>query len=221
MQIELDGIKLFYEKSGEGEPLILIHGNGENHTIFDKTVAVLEKKYCCYAIDSRGHGQSTPVLEYHYTDMARDVVLFMKKLKLRNVTLCGFSDGGIVGILAAAHSKRVTRLITCGANVRPEGLRLLSYLGIQARAFFLREPLWVLMAREPHISDNTLRKIRAKTLVLAGEHDMITEKETRHIAETIPGAEMKILPGETHGSYIIHSEKLGEMIMGSDPITNL
>ena len=50
---------------------------------------------------------------------------------------------------------------------------------------------------------------------------MITEKETRHIAETIPGAEMKILPGETHGSYIIHSEKLGEMIMGSDPITNL
>ena len=79
----------------------------------------------------------------------------------------------------------------------------------------------MLMAREPHISDNTLRKIQARTLVLAGENDMITEKETRHIAETIPGAEMKILPGETHGSYIIHSEKLGEMIMGSDPITNL
>ena len=48
MTIELDGIRLFYEKSGEGKPLLLIHGNGEDHTIFDKTIALLEKKYCCY-----------------------------------------------------------------------------------------------------------------------------------------------------------------------------
>ena len=212
MTIELDGIRLFYEKSGEGKPLLLIHGNGEDHTIFDKTIALLEKKYCCYAIDSRGHGQSGPVQEYHYTDMARDVIAFMKKLDLKDVTLCGFSDGGIIGLLVAAHSKRVTRLIACGANVRPEGLRLPVYLMIQARACLLREPQWLLMANEPHISDNTLKKIRAKTLILAGQKDMVTEKETRHIAETIPGAEMKILPGETHGSYIIHSEKLAGFI---------
>ena len=68
------------------------------------------------------------------------------------------------------------------------------------------------MLNEPHISDELLKSIKAKTLVLAGSKDLVTEDETRHIAETVPRAELKILNGEGHGSYIVHKTKIAELI---------
>ena len=56
MKILVNGIELFYEISGQGRPLILVHGNGEDHHIFDALVAKLKNHYTCYCIDSRGHG---------------------------------------------------------------------------------------------------------------------------------------------------------------------
>ena len=83
---------------------------------------------------------------------------------------------------------------------------------IRAIYLFKKDPKLELMLKEPHINDEALKKIRAKTLVLAGEKDLVLEKQTRHIAKTIPGARLKILPGEGHGSYIIHKEKIGKII---------
>ena len=68
------------------------------------------------------------------------------------------------------------------------------------------------MLREPHIGDETLGRIRAKTLVLAGSRDLVLERETRRIAAAIPGAKLKILDGQRHGSYIIHNETIGKLI---------
>ena len=48
--------EIYYEKIGEGFPIILLHGNGENHHIFDEAVERLSKHYCCVCIDSRYHG---------------------------------------------------------------------------------------------------------------------------------------------------------------------
>ena len=58
MIAEVNGIKLFYEKSGKGRPLVMVHGNGEDHTIFDEAVRELRDEYCCYCLDSRCHGRS-------------------------------------------------------------------------------------------------------------------------------------------------------------------
>ena len=58
-----------------------------------------------------------------------------------------------------------------------------------------------------------LKEIRVPTLVLAGEKDLVLEQETRHIAHVIPGARMKILPEESHGSYIIHNRKIARLIL--------
>ena len=58
MFITVNGYRLYYEKHGEGRPLILLHGNGQDHTIFDRALPLLEKSFCCYLVDSRGHGQS-------------------------------------------------------------------------------------------------------------------------------------------------------------------
>lgn len=73
MYMQLNGQVIYYEKCGEGSPVILVHGNGETHKIFDVLIAELSKKHTVYAMDSRGHGQSAAVTEFHYSDMADDV----------------------------------------------------------------------------------------------------------------------------------------------------
>ena len=216
MFINVNGVSLYYEKRGaeNARPLILLHGNGEDHTIFDQALLVLEKTFCCYAVDSRCHGQSGEGA-LHYSDMAADMLAFMKALELRDVIFYGFSDGGIVGLLAASQTDRITTLITSGANLNPNGVKLPLRLLVAAMNLIKPDPKLALMLREPWISDDVLKRIRAHTIVLAGSRDVIPETETRHIAETIPNAELNILKGEGHGSYIIHSEKIAKLIIES------
>ncbi len=208
----VNGIRLFYEKTGQGRPLVMVHGNGEDHTIFDEAVAELSESFTCYCVDSRCHGQSSETGELHYTDMAADMRAFLEALELRDAVFYGFSDGGIVALLAAAGNERVTTLITSGANTSPRGVKLSLRLAIAWGYLRTRDKKLRLMLREPQISDRTLASIRARTLVLAGEGDLIPEKETRHIAAAVPGARLKLLPGEDHGSYIVHSSKIAGLI---------
>ena len=81
MLIEVNGTRLHYEKRGKGRPLILVHGNGEDHTIFQQALLLLEKRFCCYAVDSRCHGQSRGGA-LHYSEMAEDMLCFMEQLDL-------------------------------------------------------------------------------------------------------------------------------------------
>ncbi len=206
-------VQLYYEKSGRGRPLVLVHGNGEDHSIFNEAVALLRERFTCYALDSRGHGRSSRDLPLHYRAMAADVCAFLEALELRDVLFYGFSDGGIVGLLAAGMTERITGLAVSGANLSPRGVKESLRLRIALENLLRPNPLLQLMLREPDISDEELRRIRAKTLVLAGSGDLIRERETRHIAETVPGASLRILPGEDHGSYIVHSEKIARILL--------
>lgn len=214
MTVSVNGIEIYYETVGSGRPLIMVHGNGEDHTIFDKAAEVLKESFTCYLVDSRGHGNSTAVETFHYEDMASDLIGFMEKLDLRDVVFYGFSDGGIVGLLTASRSDRIATLIVSGANISPKGVKLRWRILFRVMYTFKKDPLLELMMKEPDISDEILRNIRARTLVLAGSKDLIVERETRHIASVIPGAELRILEGEKHGSYIIHSDRIGEIIRG-------
>lgn len=206
-------VQLYYEKSGRGRPLVLVHGNGEDHSIFNEAVALLRERFTCYALDSRGHGRSSRDLPLHYRAMAADVCAFLEALELRDVLFYGFSDGGIVGLLAAGMTERITGLAVSGANLSPRGVKESLRLRIALENLLRPNPLLQLMLREPDISDEELRRIRAKTLVLAGSGDLIRKRETRHIAETVPGASLRILPGEDHGSYIVHSEKIARILL--------
>ena len=212
MIAHVNGIDLYYEKSGEGRPLLMVHGNSEDHTIFQEAVELLKGQFCCYCVDSRSHGQSTSVGILHYSDMAADMVALLEALDLRDVVFYGFSDGGIIGLLAASRCDRITCLITSGANITPEGAILPLRLLARTLFFFTKDPKMRLMLTEPHIDEALLLQIRARTLVLAGSHDMVKAGETRRIAAAIPGAVLKILPGEGHGSYIVHKQKIAELI---------
>ena len=141
MFIGVNGIQLFYTKTGQGRPLIMVHGNSEDHTIFDEAIGVLKEHFTCYAIDSRGHGKSSPCRELHYKDMAADMIAFMTELDLTDVAFYGFSDGGIVGLLAAMDSARITNLIVSGANISTKGTKLGFRLLLMGMSIGKRDPL--------------------------------------------------------------------------------
>lgn len=213
MYLGVNGIQLFYTKTGQGRPLILVHGNSEDHTIFDEAVHVLREHFTCYAVDSRGHGKSSSCRELHYNDMAQDMIAFMTELDLEDVVFYGFSDGGIIALLAAMNCSRITDLVVSGANLTTKGTKMWFRLLLQAESLRGKDPLIELMKNEPDISPSQLSVIRARTLVTAGSRDLIREAETKEIADHIPGAKLMILKGETHGSYIVHSTKIADILI--------
>lgn len=213
MFIQLNGQILYYKKSGEGSPVILVHGNGETHEIFDVLIPELAKEHTVYALDSRGHGQSATPKEFHYADMAEDVAEFIDALSLKQPAFYGFSDGGIIGLLLASkYPDKLSCLMISGANLRPKDLKRRFLRKMKHHYRKSRNPLFLLMLTEPDIDAAQLSFISVPTLVLAGEKDIVKKSATRRIARAIPHAALRILEGENHGSYVEHSPRLFPLI---------
>ena len=213
MKININNININYEVYGEGEPIILLHGNSETHHIFDVLVEKLKENYKVYAIDSRCHGDSDNPQDISYDLMTRDVIEFIKKLKIEKPILYGFSDGGIIGILIAIRERELlSKLIISGANIYPSGMKKSMLYLSKIIYFFTRNKLFKMMIKEPNIKIEDLRKIKTPTVVLAGEKDVILSEHTKLIADNINGSTLEIIPNENHGSYIINSNKLYDII---------
>ena len=209
MYIHINRQVLYYGKTGSGSPIILLHGNGEDHTIFDELVPILAIHHTVYTVDSRGHGESNPTDDYHYQGMADDIFELILSLEIEKPMLLGFSDGGIVGLLLAIqHSNLLSRLIVCGANINPGGIRFGELHKMKKHYKKTGSPLERMMLEEPDIKWEQLGEIAIHVLVLAGEKDMIKPGHTKKLAKLIPDSRLQVIEGEDHGSYVIHSTKV-------------
>lgn len=209
MYVKVNGITLFYQVSGQGPAIVLVHGSGEDHRIFNETAELLKKDYTVYALDSRDHGKSSRVKTLSYNEMVEDVAEFVRKQKLENPYFCGFSDGGIIGLLAAIrHPELFSKLVLCGANAHPHGLTRLWFNIFSLLEGVSHDRKLQMILREPRITEKELESICVPVLLLAGELDMVRESHTRYLASKIKTSCLHILPWEGHGSYIVHSRKL-------------
>ena len=199
-----------YIEKGAGEPLILLHGNGEDCSYFVHQMEPFAEHFRVFALDTRGHGQS-PRGDAPFTirQFAADLLGFMDKHGLAKANILGFSDGGnIAMIFAMEHPERVGKLILDGANLDASGVRRSVQIPIEigyriARLFAARNPgarknaeMLGLMVNDPDVKPEELSRIQAPTLVMAGDRDMIKDSHTRLIAGSIPGAELVIIPGD-------------------------
>ncbi len=214
MRTEVNGININYEKTGKGEQsIVLLHGNGEDHTMFYELSQLLAKDFTVYALDSRGHGESDPVDSLTYDEMAEDVVSFIKKKKIKHPILYGFSDGGILGLLIAIrHPGLISKLIVSGANLKPTGLKNWFLRQCELDYEANHSPLIELMLNNPNISHEELHTIHIPTLILAGEDDLVKEAHTESIHRNIENSQMQILAGEGHDTYVIHNPKLYDVM---------
>lgn len=213
--VEVNGVCLHYAKAGKGRPVVLVHGNAEDHHLFDTEIEQLaEAGYEVYAPDSRGHGANEPMAEYHYEEMAEDIYQFIRAMGLERPALYGHSDGGILALmLEIRHPGTLGVMAVSGTNLSPDGIEpdfIREYTELNEKE---PDPLVTLMLTEPHIAPETLRAIRIPVLVTAGDNDLILRRETDRIAENLPHAELVIVEGADHGSYIAGSRVMGEMLI--------
>lgn len=203
-------IKLNYIDKGTGEPLILLHGNGEYLEYFEHQIEYFSKEYRVIALDTRGHGKS-PRGDKPFTirQFADDLKEFMDELGIEKAHILGFSDGGnIAMIFAMKYPERVEKVIMNGANLYPSGVKLACQLSItfeyyQALYFSKKSvkakkkaELYGLMVKDPNVKPRELKKLKAKTLVLVGDEDLIKLSHSRLIARKLANGELKVIPGD-------------------------
>ncbi len=128
-RIDIDGARIWYAEWGgrsKRAPVLLLHGGFGNSNYFGRLIpALLDHGYRVVAMDSRGHGRSTrSAAPYSYHLMAEDVIGLLDALKIRRVSVVGWSDGGIIGLdLAMNHPDRLNRLFAFGANADLSGAK--------------------------------------------------------------------------------------------------
>jgi len=209
MKIKVNGVELFYRQSGEGAPLLLLHGNGEDHHVFDSLAVRLAAHYRVYAIDSRNHGRSERTSEYDYDVMAGDMRAFIAALELAPVNIVGFSDGAIIALLLAMkHGELISRMALLGVNLTPDDFsdESLSYL----RAVYqqTKDPLFGLMLEQPDIALDDLRDVTVPALVMGGDRDIYRSELFGEIVGALPRAELRIMRGHEHDSYLMGRDLL-------------
>ena len=122
----VNGIKVYYTKTGHGSPVILLHGGLSNSDYWGNQVKALAAKHTVISLDSRGHGRSSrDEKPFGYDLMADDVVAVLDSLKIPRADIVGWSDGAIIGIdLALRHPDRIGKVFALPPTPRPPGSRM-------------------------------------------------------------------------------------------------
>ncbi|MCA6450219.1 MAG: alpha/beta hydrolase [Chitinophagaceae bacterium] len=216
------GFNMYCEVYGEGEPLLIIHGNGGDISNFKENIPYFSKNYKTIIADSRGQGRSVDTGDsLSYEMMADDYAALLDALKIPSAHVIGWSDGGINGLLLALrHPDKVKKLAITGANLQPDtnavyqevwDLVTPTYTRLQKKP--VKTPaekaewkLLRLLVEQPHIPVEALHKIECPTLVIGGDHDVIREEHTMLIYQNIPKAYLWILPNSGHSTPVVYKD---------------
>lgn len=224
--VNVNKVKLYYETYGEGEPLLMIHGNGQSISAFMNQIDEFSKFYKVILVDCRGRGNST--FDYKtkltYSLEANDIKLFLDKIGVEKAHVLGWSDGGIIGlIMAINYPEKVNKLIAIGANINPQGLKGLEGMintidelekNNKENKNDLSLSLYKLMAYYPKLEYSDLNKIESETLIMAGDHDEIKNIHTIKMYEAIKKSQLAILPNETHYFPEENPTFFNELVLG-------
>lgn len=200
-----NGTKIYYETYGQGQPFLLLHGNGGSIASRASIIGTLSKKYKVIAVDSRCHGKSDCMAgDLDYDMMAKDVYLLLNAIHVDSAFIWGHSDGGIIGlIMAYKYPEKVKKLLATGANIIPDSTALQPELIEMMKMYpkisdTLLQKQIRLMLFHPNIKWEQLNQIKAPVLVMAGDRDAVRNEHTLRIFESIPNSQLCIVPGATH-----------------------
>ena len=209
-----DGVALYYEVYGTGEPLLLVHGNGGSIASLAAQIEYFRQRYTVIAMDSRDHGRSGDSADpLTYEKMTDDLAALLDHLEVGPVDVLGWSDGGIEALmLGMRYPDKVNRLVAMAPNLNPsedalypETIALmrdtLDSISPEEREtpegrreFKATEMMLV----EPNIDASELETIEAPTLIMVGDHDVIRPEHAVEIYEHLPNGALKILRNAGH-----------------------
>ena len=221
--VELNGMEMYYEVSGEGEPLILLHHFSQSGTTWASMVPELARLYRVIVPDLRGHGRSTnPSKQFTLRQWALDIFALLDLLEITRFKAMGASGGGMALLhMATQQPARVEGMVLIGAA---------TYFPEQARAIFRTFPVqsptpeiherWRQIHKRGDEQIRTLRqqfhsfkdsyddmnftqpylsKISARTLIVYGDRDRFFPVEIAlEMYRGIPNAALWVIPQGVH-----------------------
>lgn len=209
-----DGVTFYFETYGEGEPLLLVHGNGASIGSLAGQIEGFKGRYKVIAMDSREQGKSgSSDKPISYEQMADDLAALLDHLNIASADVVGWSDGGIEGLLLAMrHPAKVKKLVAMAANLNPTLEAIYPETEVMAKAITDNFPAQLkdtpegkrilkvtsLLLSQPNIDPKALNKITAPTLIVSGDHDVIRLEHTVQIYNNLPNANLAVLPNNTH-----------------------
>ncbi|HET6252879.1 MAG TPA: alpha/beta hydrolase [Puia sp.] len=225
--LDTRGIRLYYESYGQGEPLLLFHGNGGSINNMSNQIGYFSPHYHVIAIDTRAHGKShDPGDSLSFEMIVDDFNALCDSLHLDSCYVIGWSDGGIDAILfALRHPGKVKKMAFTGANLWPDTTGLTPFvfdlmqkehdnLSKKAMTAENKNALKIvdLDLYQPHITLDQLHKINCPTLVIGGDHDVIPVLHTVQIALNIPISYLWIVPNSGHSVPIFKKDAFNNQI---------
>jgi len=225
---DIRGFKMYCEIYGEGQPLLIIHGNGGSIADFKDQIPYFSKKYKVIIADNRAQGQSADNGDsLSYEMMADDYAALLSQLKIDSAYVIGWSDGGINALLLAIrHPQKVKKLASTGANLRPDSSAVYEEVIDMVTPIYTQlknanpksdqqKRNWKLvrlLAEEPHIPLSDLHKIQCPSLIIGGDHDVIKEEHTMQIYKNIPKAYLWILPNSGHSTPVVYKDDFNKVV---------
>jgi pimeloyl-ACP methyl ester carboxylesterase len=228
---KINGIDMYYESYGEGEPMLIIHGSGQSITDMHYQIAHFSRSYQVIVADSRGHGKSGLGTEaLNYVQMMEDWNSLMDMLDLSNANVIGWSDGGIIALLLAIHHPdKVHKMATMGANLRPDDTAIYTWAAefVAGAIESVDEMIakgdtsndWQLMSQhlnmlktQPNIPIEDVQKIEAPVLVINGDKDVIRNTHAMQIFNNLQKGHLAIMPGQTHFAPITDPEGFNALV---------
>ncbi|MBO0888156.1 alpha/beta hydrolase [Candidatus Bathyarchaeota archaeon] len=224
--LEVGKARVFYEMSGSGESLLLLHGGLGTNEDFASQMPEFVKHFRVVAFERPGHGHSADTDQvFSFDKMAADTIELIEKLNLGPVNIVGWSDGAVVAFLVAiARPDLVKRIVSIGGLFNTTSLAPQDVAWLRRatpESFRKAEPSIVaryervspdgpdhfpivfrktvrMWLNEPNISKEDLARIAAPTLIMAGDRDATTHEHTLELFRSIKNAEFCIVPGTTH-----------------------
>ncbi len=226
--LNANGIKIYYEESGRGTPLLMLHGFGRSGEDWKPYVAELSKSNRVICIDLPGHGRSdlmdtTDV--YLHKQAANLIITFINQLKLDTVNIIGFSSGAMIGLhIITLKPTLVSKIILISGqkSFSDPTRKFISALGgpnnfimdpnelteihgkkkgeIVAKQFWNFRKLY----GDPSFTSNELKTVKAQTLIIHGDSDPIAPVENAlSMFKLIPNAHLWIIPYGEHISIFL------------------
>jgi pimeloyl-ACP methyl ester carboxylesterase len=235
--VNVNGVHTYFEVSGAGRPLVLLHGGLGGVHSWIAQVPTLAERYEVFVPEQRGRGH-TPDVEgaITYQVLAEDTIAFLQRSVAEPAHVVGASDGGIIGLLVAMQRPDLLRrLVTIGTNFHREGLLSGSswtdlspeddswamprqrYQAVSPDGadhwsviFGKLQRMW---QEEPTLTVGDLANIPIPVLVMVGDDDAVVPTHTIALYEALPLGELAVIPGTSHAAFMEKPELVNRLIL--------
>ena len=197
-RVQVNGMQMYYEVSGAGDPLIVLHGAYMNIPGMGAIIPILAKTHKVYALELQGHGRTTDIdRPITYPNLADDVAAFMDAVGLKKADVFGYSMGAVAGLqLAIRHPDKVSRLVMASGAYDATGWQpaFTAFIPQMKVEMFVAMPFaqeyrklaanpdgfpalvakLIAIEKEPMAWERDVKALKTPVLVIAGDADVAT-----------------------------------------------